>query len=253
MTDYLVHFNRLHNPKNGRFDFGDGDGDGQINDRESLRDKFDRAKNEHRSRVMENESYKVNKGSLKLKQDQIANQRNREQSDIKTRKLSLKDQKSQAALSKSQIKRQEKLEREQQKRLIQEERANRLIDKARQKSLMDLERAEARERMAQANASRNEAKRIKQEERAQQKAFNAQMRADRQAAKDERRAMKEYQRAIKQQNDMYEGYTKKSKSQAGRAFVALMTGRPITAIARGVRAVSNSNKAKRVAESSYYR
>lgn len=28
MDDYLVHFNRNHNPKNGQFDFGDGDGDG---------------------------------------------------------------------------------------------------------------------------------------------------------------------------------------------------------------------------------
>lgn len=28
MVDYLMHFNRNHNPKNGQFDFGDGDGDG---------------------------------------------------------------------------------------------------------------------------------------------------------------------------------------------------------------------------------
>ena len=28
MSDYLIHFNRNHNPKNGQFDFGDGDGDG---------------------------------------------------------------------------------------------------------------------------------------------------------------------------------------------------------------------------------
>lgn len=30
--DYLVHFNKNHNPKNGQFAPGDGDGDGQIND-----------------------------------------------------------------------------------------------------------------------------------------------------------------------------------------------------------------------------
>lgn len=30
----LKHFNQLHNPKNGRFDFGDGDGDGQLNERQ---------------------------------------------------------------------------------------------------------------------------------------------------------------------------------------------------------------------------
>lgn len=31
---YLKHYNQIHNPKNGRFDFGDGDGDGYINERD---------------------------------------------------------------------------------------------------------------------------------------------------------------------------------------------------------------------------
>lgn len=31
--NYLAHFNKNHDPKNGRFTFGDGDGDGQIGDR----------------------------------------------------------------------------------------------------------------------------------------------------------------------------------------------------------------------------
>lgn len=31
--NYLAHFNKNHDPKNGRFTFGDGDGDGQLNDR----------------------------------------------------------------------------------------------------------------------------------------------------------------------------------------------------------------------------
>lgn len=31
--NYLVHFNKNHDPKDGRFTFGDGDGDGQLNDR----------------------------------------------------------------------------------------------------------------------------------------------------------------------------------------------------------------------------
>lgn len=30
--DYLVHFNKNHDKKNGRFTFGDGDGDGQLDD-----------------------------------------------------------------------------------------------------------------------------------------------------------------------------------------------------------------------------
>ena len=32
MSDCLVHFNQNHSPKNGQFTFGDGDGDGIIND-----------------------------------------------------------------------------------------------------------------------------------------------------------------------------------------------------------------------------
>ena len=31
--DYLIHFNKNHSPKNGQFVSGDGDGDGQIDDR----------------------------------------------------------------------------------------------------------------------------------------------------------------------------------------------------------------------------
>ena len=32
MPDYLIHFNKNHDPKSGRFAPGDGNGDGQIND-----------------------------------------------------------------------------------------------------------------------------------------------------------------------------------------------------------------------------
>ena len=35
---YLIHFNRNHNPKNGRFDFGDGDGDGYVNERKRIKE-----------------------------------------------------------------------------------------------------------------------------------------------------------------------------------------------------------------------
>lgn len=264
MGDYLVHFNQNHNPKNGRFDFGDGDGDGQVNDRASLRERVDRARDAHRGRVLGKETYKVNKGNLKLRQDQIANQRHSERSSIKSRKMSLEDKKFQSredrkqykrqtALERAQQKRQQALEREQQRRQLQEERAKRLVDKVRQKSVLDLERAEARERKAQANASRNEAKRIKQEERAQQREYRAQVRADRAERRAEKSAMKEYQRQVKQQNDLYDNYIKKSKSQAGRSFVAFASGRPITGIYRAASAISNSNKAKKLAESSYYR
>lgn len=32
MSDYLIHFNKNHDPKTGRFAPGDGNGDGRIND-----------------------------------------------------------------------------------------------------------------------------------------------------------------------------------------------------------------------------
>lgn len=31
-SNYLVHFNKNHSPKNGQFTNGDGDGDGILND-----------------------------------------------------------------------------------------------------------------------------------------------------------------------------------------------------------------------------
>lgn len=253
--NYLIHFNRNHNPKNGRFDFGDGDGDGRVNERTSLREKYDKAKSEHRERVLGNETYKVTKGNLKLRQDQIANQRHSEKTSIKSRNLSLKERKAQAAQEKADRKRQEELKREEQKRLLQEERAKRLIDRERQKSMMDLERAEAMERKAQTQAAKNEANRIKREERAQQRAYNAERRAERSEARSEaraeRRAAREYQNYVKDQNKAYESYTKKSKSQAGKAFIAAVTGRPITAIVRTVSAISNSSKAKNIANSGH--
>lgn len=35
MADYLIHYNKNHSKANGQFVSGDGDGDGQVNDRAS--------------------------------------------------------------------------------------------------------------------------------------------------------------------------------------------------------------------------
>lgn len=37
MADFLIHFNRNHDKKSGRFTFGDGDGDGQLDERQLKR------------------------------------------------------------------------------------------------------------------------------------------------------------------------------------------------------------------------
>jgi hypothetical protein len=46
--DYLCHFNKNHSPKNGQFVSGDGDGDGQVNDRAT---KFGKVTNEASARA----------------------------------------------------------------------------------------------------------------------------------------------------------------------------------------------------------
>ena len=55
---YLVHFNKNHDPKNGQFAEGDGDGDGQINDRKQKRIDKVNAHNAKINEKMENGQYK---------------------------------------------------------------------------------------------------------------------------------------------------------------------------------------------------
>lgn len=56
---YLIHFNQNHNPRNGRFDFGDGDGDGQLNERQirKLEEKDNKWAKKNYSKLM-NKAYK---------------------------------------------------------------------------------------------------------------------------------------------------------------------------------------------------
>ena len=87
MADYLIHYNKNHNPKNGRFDFGDGDGDGIRNDHKNANketfnqkmkkslDTYDRMAADQRKRTLAAETYKVKRDDLRRQQDEIAKSR----------------------------------------------------------------------------------------------------------------------------------------------------------------------------------
>lgn len=236
MNDSLMHFNKNHDPKTGRFFFGDGDGDGIDNDhahRSSLREKVRNARDAHRGRVIEEENYKITRGNLKLRQDQIANQRNQEQTDLAVRKMSLKEQRQQA-----------KLVREEHRRQMQEQRAQRMIDHLRQKNAMDLEKANRMEAKAKELVAREETKRMRNEQREQRKAYEAQIRA-------EERRRSDYSKEIRRQTNTANRYANKSKQKSTGAWIALATGRPITAISRGISSVSYDKKARQIIDNQY--
>lgn len=73
-TSYLIHFNKNHDPKNGQFTFGDGDGDGQINDR-AQRKNFKQFKKDATPGLFRSEkgsdSYKLSEDYEKNKQNFI--------------------------------------------------------------------------------------------------------------------------------------------------------------------------------------
>lgn len=243
MNDSLMHFNKNHDPKTGRFFFGDGDGDGIDNDhahRSSLREKARNARDAYRGHVVEEENYKITKGSLKLKQDQIANQRSREQTDVELRKMSLKEQKQQA-----------KIAREEQKRQMQEQKAQRMVERLRQKNAMELEKANRMEAKAKELVAREETKRTRNEQREQRKAYEAQVRAEKNAIRAEEKRRADYSREIRRQNAAIDKYTNKSQHKSTGAWIALATGRPITAIARGFSSASYDKKARQLINNQY--
>lgn len=243
MNDSLMHFNRNHDPKTGRFFFGDGDGDGIDNDhahRSSLREKARNARDAHRGRVIEEENYKITRGNLKLRQDQIANQRSQEQTDVALRKMSLKEQRQQA-----------KIAREEQKRQMQEQKAQRMVERLRQKNAMELEKANRMEAKAKELVAREETKRMRNEQREQRKAYEAQVRAERDAMRAEEKRRSDYSKEIRRQTNLADRYANKSKHKSTSAWIALATGRPITAISRGISAVSYDKKARQIINNQY--
>lgn len=216
-SDYLVHFNKNHD-KLGRFAIGDGDGDG-IRDDHSNQDKetagqkikravdtYDSVRSDIRRRSLEDEEYKVKKGNLDLRQDQIANQRNQEQTDVKSRNIDLSLQKQDARLQKLQM-----------RNAMREERARAFIEKHRMQQELRAEKqaertAKAQERAAKA-AERNERREISRQASAQQRAINQQRR--------------EYEAEVRRQQATINKYNRGAKLDRTMAMIRLVQGNPV--------------------------
>ena len=82
--DYLIHYNKNHNPKNGQFTSGDGDGDGIVDDHHNYRIRSNSRKggndyivsslNRKKSKIVDNASYlskKYDKGHFKNEMENI--------------------------------------------------------------------------------------------------------------------------------------------------------------------------------------
>ena len=218
--DYLVHFNRNHDKKTGKFTYGDGDGDGINNDhanqkKETLGEKakkavdsYDRAVASGRARSIKGEQYKVTRDELRKKQAQISDDTTSAKVNEKMSKLALQREKQD---TKNYI-RSQRLEAQKEARALRAEKAAQRFENQMRKNQLRAERAEQRQMLS--------------EERQYQRA--------------ERRARKEarsYQRRVA-------NYNTASQKKGRDAITALFTGRPVTAIIRGASAMSYSNKAK---------
>lgn len=226
MASYLVHFNRNHDKKSGKFTYGDGDGDGITNDHANQRassfkraaDGYRNLRDSHRQNVLETETYRTNRDNLRLRQDQIANQRNKEKSNIKTRNEDVRTQKAQAAAEREKIK--NAREQERQRAAIEKEKQRREIQEEKARSA----EARAREALAkkQRQAEQNAEKDLLRME-------NEQRRAERQAAKDAKKFQKQQDKLARAEQEAYNAQINRNSKRAG-ALVAAVAGRPLTAI-----------------------
>ena len=219
---YLVHYNKNHD-KLGRFTIGDGDGDGTRDDHHNQDketagqkikravDTYDSVRADIRNRSLKDAEYKVKKGNLDLKQDEIANARNQEQSSVKSRKMDLSIQRQQA-----------RLEKEQMRNALREERARAYIERYRMKKEMKAEKAEDR-------AAKNYERNMK--------------RAERNAARERRQQQRDYERSIRKQQQAIERYNNAASRQRTKAFISLATGNLIGAGIHAYNASKYSNRA----------
>ena len=231
MADYLIHFNRNHNPKNGRFDFGDGDGDGIRNDhanhkKETFGKKVDKAVrtydklNRHaRKRTLETEQYKVNKSDLKAQQAENERVKTASETDKRRDELELQRYKNE---TKSDI----RLRKLEEKKIKSELEAQKKAAKREEESIkrqMNLEKKAARREELQLRAQQK----FEKQQIANQKKYE---RAQNLA---EKRARAEYKRRVRQaeaQLRTQERNEAKRKSMRSRAVVAACMGMPLTAL-----------------------
>lgn len=157
--DYLVHYNRNHDKKSGRFTYGDGDGDGIRDDHSNQKDKesfgdkvkkvanaYDEATESSRNRSLRTEKYKVDRGILRKQQAEISSGTTSAKVQEKFDKLALQREKQD---TKDYI-RLARLEASNQRRQARIERAAQRFEEKLQKNQLRAEKS------AQAGMSRNE-------------------------------------------------------------------------------------------------
>ena len=238
---YLVHFNKNHD-KLGRFAIGDGDGDG-IRDDHSNQDKetagqkikravdtYDSVRSDIRRRNLENEEYKVKKGNLDLRQDQIANQRNQEQTDVKSRNIDLSLQKQDARLQKLQM-----------RNAMREERARAFIEKHRMKQELKAEKQAERMAKAQERAAKAQERAAKTAERNERRELERQAAAQQRAIKEQQR---QYAEAVRQQQAIIDKYNSGAKKDRTKAMIGFVLGNPIYGGIKLGTSIYKSSKAK---------
>lgn len=219
--DYLIHYNRNHDKKSGRFTYGDGDGDGIRDDHSNQKDKetvgekvrkavdtYDRVTEESRNRSLRNERYKVSKGDLRRQQAEISSKTTSAKTQEKMDKLALLREKQDTRNYINSAKRQSDAE----KRAYRAEKA--------------AQRFEDQMRKRQLRAERSEQRAITSEQNAYKRAERA---ARRQAKFDQNRSSY---------------YSAKSQKKGRDAVIAFATGRPITAIMRAGSSLRSYNKSQ---------
>lgn len=157
--DYLVHYNRNHDKKSGRFTYGDGDGDGIRDDHSNQKDKesfgdkvkkaaktYDEVTESSRNRSLRTEKYKVDRGILRKQQAEISSGTTSAKVQEKFDKLALQREKQD---TKDYI-RLARLEASNQRRQARIERAAQRFEEKLQKNQLRAEKS------AQAGMSRNE-------------------------------------------------------------------------------------------------
>ena len=271
MPEYLMHFNRNHD-KRGRFTFGDGDGDGIPNDHahRSLSERYGEAVDRHRSKVMNTESYRTNRDSLRLKQAQMANQKHAAKTDIKNRNLNYGTQKVQTQVSKEQL-RNRMAEEKLQSQAARDQLKNRAaIEREKARAELSNERTAALEAKTREKAAREALRQQILTERNQQKADKLQLKAEKAQQKMEKDRLKaekkEYQRMVDEQKKYRQEvkrqearlkaeYKKMNKreEQKGRmrtaAVVAAVSGMPITSLRLLAGSVGDKNRGRSIISS----
>ena len=268
MSTYLVHFNQNHDRKNGRFTYGDGDGDGIVDDHANQKketsaggkigkavEAYDNARDYVRSRQAKEDQYQLSKAKRNLEKERVENLRNAEQNDIKSRNINTSMQKEQAKADKAALRLQTK-----------EQRAEALINDVRRKTEKDVLRSEAAEARARALLAKQELRNMKLEAKEAKRAQRAAEKAAKQERRDlinqakaaekaQKQAVQERVKSIQRYNDDLQSqadrYNAKASKLIKRATAFTLTGAIGGAAIDGIRAAYYRGKANDILKKQY--